>query len=172
MLPVRLPEILDQFRRRHDDTAREIPAHVTLLYPFAGRADHERLEGRLRQVLGQLPPLDLRLAGLGHFSGEDGYVLFVRPEPARQIRQMIGTLSAAFPGYPLYEGKHGPKVTPHITLGHFYDRTEYQKARDEVVPCLTEAPQRVTEALWLEGPNPEGLWRLICRLPLAEMSQR
>ena len=112
IVPVRLPAPLEALRRRAiPDAELGLPAHVTLLYPFAR---HEALDGDLRALLAGV------LAGVDAFEfelrGQARWpeVLFVSVEPDLPFRSLHEGLAAAFPAYPIYGGRFD--FFPHVTI--------------------------------------------------------
>lgn len=88
-----------------------VHAHITLLAPWVRRpsaADLARVAG-IAEAAG---PFAVRLAQVGEFL--DG-VLYLRPEPDSQLRELTSRLVAAFPQFPPYGGQYGD-VAPHLTL--------------------------------------------------------
>ena len=109
---VRLPERLEALRRRAiPDARRGLPAHVTLLYPFAPA---EALDGDLRALLaGALAGVDafrFELAGQGRWPE----VLYATVEPDLPFRSLHDRLAMAFPAYPIYGGRFD--FVPHVTI--------------------------------------------------------
>jgi 2'-5' RNA ligase len=112
IVPVRLPAPLEALRRRAiPDAGLGLPAHVTLLYPFARR---EALDGDLHALLAGA------LAGVDAFAFELRSqarwpeVLFVSVEPDLAFRSLHEGLAAAFPAYPIYGGRFD--FVPHVTI--------------------------------------------------------
>jgi len=114
LLPELEPRIAD-IRSRHDPAARQgMPAHVTLLYPFMDPVKIGPTQrGRLAGVLRAFPALELRFAGIGRFPD----VLWLAPEPAQPLVEMIRAIMEAFPGYPPYGGQF-ETIVPHVTVAH------------------------------------------------------
>lgn len=112
IVAVRLPAPLEAMRQRCIDDARfGVPAHVTLLYPFAEPAAVDA--GVIREiasVVGRHPPLSLRLVG-GRLWPDTVYVA-VEPQPA--LLAIQGDLAALFPSLPLYGGSH--TFEPHVSV--------------------------------------------------------
>jgi 2'-5' RNA ligase len=88
-----------------------VHAHITLLAPWADRPAAADL-ARVARIARAAEPFEVKLAQVGEFP--DG-VLYLRPEPDGQLRELTSRLVAAFPGFPPYGGRYGD-VIPHLTL--------------------------------------------------------
>ena len=116
---VPLPEAdaqLRPFRLAHTQSGpRGVPAHVTLLFPFADTAvlsdEHTR---RVAELVAAVPAFDVRLGEVGYLPGAPR-VLYLRPEPDEPFRELTLALAAAFPEHPPYEGAYDDPV-PHATV--------------------------------------------------------
>jgi 2'-5' RNA ligase len=106
-------ERFGRLRRRHDPAARQgMPAHITLVFPFAEpQALSPEDRRRLAAVFAGAAPLELTFAATGRFAG----VLWLAPEPVAAIVDLVMRLAEAFPAYPPYGGTFGT-VVPHLTL--------------------------------------------------------
>ena len=86
-------------------------AHITLLGPWAERPSAQDL-GCVARIAAAVGPFSVKLAEINEFP--DG-VIYLRPEPDSQLRELTSRLVAAFPQYPPYGGQY-PDVVPHLTL--------------------------------------------------------
>lgn len=87
-------------------------AHITALAPF----DPDPTPSQLAVVAGiaaRTEPITVRLEEIGQFP--DG-VIHLRPETDTALRALTDVLVDAFPDFPPYEGRFGPRVDPHLTL--------------------------------------------------------
>jgi hydrogenase maturation protease len=112
ILRVELPPALEESRRLallEDDSG--LPAHVTLIYPFAdAEALVEPLRRKIETVLTGSPPLRLTLTGPARWPT----VLYAAVEPTPSVLALQAKLSSAFPEYPLYGGMFA--FEPHVTI--------------------------------------------------------
>lgn len=109
---VRLPERLETLRvGAIPNASRGLPAHITLLYPFAAA---EELDGRLQaavaRALERHHAFAYRLGGPARWPE----VLFASVDPEGPFRSLYADLAAAFPDFPTYGG--GLEFTPHVTV--------------------------------------------------------
>lgn len=106
--------VIDRYRRRLDPSARyEMPAHVTVLWPFAPPASlTEAVLERLEALFAQVDAFDYRLARTGWFERR---VLYLAPTPVEAFRDLTTRVAAAFPEYPPYEGAFDD-IVPHVTV--------------------------------------------------------
>ena len=90
-----------------------VPAHVTLLVPFAAP---DLLSGgvvtELAGLFGDVVPFPFELAQASRFP--DGPV-YLAPDPVAPFRHLVGELVRAFPEHPPYEGRFNG-VVPHLTV--------------------------------------------------------
>jgi aminoglycoside 6'-N-acetyltransferase I len=93
---------------------RGIPAHVTLLHPFADadQLDDDCIE-ELRGAIDGFGSFDFTLANTARF--DDG-VLYVAVEPMEPFRALIARICDAFPGRKPYERFAPDEVIPHLTV--------------------------------------------------------
>ena len=104
-----LPEPrLEELRARFDPegTAKGIPLHITLLFPFGPREDG------LEEFFARWSPLRFALTRVEVFPD----AVWLAPEPDDELRERILELYARYPQYPPYEGEF-PDPIPHATLG-------------------------------------------------------
>ena len=114
----RVPEAeryIARYRERYDPSARRnVPAHVTILYPFVPLAQlDDGVIGRLREIAASVPRFDYRLAQMRRFP----VALYLAPEPDHSFAALTDAVWRAFPDYPPFEGKF-PTVVPHVTVAH------------------------------------------------------
>ena len=92
-----------------------MPAHVTLLYPFAPVEDVD--PAALQAVFQDVEPFDYALRELREWP--DG-VVYLDPEPAEPFIALTKVLCERFPEYPPYGGLYGT-IIPHVTVHHSAD---------------------------------------------------
>jgi 2'-5' RNA ligase len=115
---VRVPEaepVISAHRQEHTpDGAEGMPAHVTVLYPFADSA--LLVAGMVREVretLAELPSFRFAINRLARFT-EPPSVLYGAPEPAAPFVRLTERLRDRF-GFLPYGGQH-TTVIPHLTI--------------------------------------------------------
>ena len=129
----RVPEAeryIARYRDRYDPSARRnVPAHVTVLYPFMPPAHigPDVIE-RLGAIARAVPCFDYRLARTQRFP----VALYLAPEPAGSYAALTDAVFHAFPDYPPFEGKFA-EVVPHVTVAH----------GDEPLLCELEVELRI-----------------------------
>lgn len=115
----RVPEaepFIGKYRERFDPPARRnVPAHVTILYPFMPPEDvDEGVIDRLRAVSESVPAFAYRLAETRRFSIGS---LYLAPDPGTSFSDLTNAVHRAFPDYPPFGGKFDT-VVPHVTVAH------------------------------------------------------
>jgi 2'-5' RNA ligase len=114
----RVPEAepyIAHYRQRFDPSARRnVPAHVTILYPFMAPAmvDADVLE-ELRRIAFSVPRFDYRLRETRRFP----VALYLAPDPDDSFSALTDRIFESFPDYPPFEGKF-ETVVPHVTVAH------------------------------------------------------
>jgi len=104
-----------RYRERYDPSARRnVPAHVTVLYPFMPPADiDDAVRAQLAAIARAVPRFDYRLAETRRFP----VALYLAPQPDHSFAALTESMARAFPEYPPFEGKF-PTVVPHVTVAH------------------------------------------------------
>jgi len=100
------------FRLRYDAGARlGIPAHITLLYPFAhpSRVDDE-IDG-LDDLFKKTPTFDFSLIAVRRFAA----TAYLHPEPAAPFIRVMEALIQRWPEFPPYGGAYAGNI-PHLTV--------------------------------------------------------
>ena len=114
----RVPEAeryIARYRQRYDPSARRnVPAHVTVLYPFMSPQDidAEVLE-RLARIARGVPCFEYRLAETRRFP----VALYLAPQPDDSFAALTDAVHRAYPDFPPFEGKFDT-VVPHVTVAH------------------------------------------------------
>lgn len=153
---------ISHYRQRFDPPARRnVPAHVTVLYPFLepARVDSSVL-GELQAIALSIPAFDYRLRQTRRFPSS----LYLAPEPGDSYAALTDAVHRAFPDYPPFEGKFDV-VVPHVTVAH----------GDEALLCELEVALRIAlpgagvsarceEMLLIE--NATGRWETMSTFPL------
>jgi len=117
-------------RQRFDPSARRnVPAHVTILYPFmAPPLVDEEVVARVAGIARSVPCFNYRLARTERFP----VALYLAPDPGEPFMTLMNGLFRAFPDYPPFEGKF-ETVVPHVTVAH----------GDEPLLCEIEVELRI-----------------------------
>jgi 2'-5' RNA ligase len=98
-------------RLAHDWSAPlGVPAHVTILFPFADGADVD--EQAVAELAASFPSFAFELDRVERF--ENG-LTWLHPEPSAPFAALTDAVWRRFPDYPPYEGAHGV-VIPHLTV--------------------------------------------------------
>jgi 2'-5' RNA ligase len=162
-LVVEVPEaepLVSDWRAKHDSSAqRGVPAHITLLYPFAPteRVD-DGLLNDLRELFASQSAFSFRLTRVARFPE----VAWLAPEPPDPFAVLIELIARRYPDYPPYEGIHD-EVIPHLTVaeGGVELQDEVETALTPHLPIQADAK---TVTLLVEDENER--WRLGAHFPL------
>lgn len=123
-----------------------VPAHVTLLYPFADDPDEGIVE-ELRFFFAAVEGFTLDFVAVGEFPE----VVYLAPDQARVVEDLIGALERRWPSYPPYGGVFD-KVVPHLTVVDTPDSALRARARDHVMAGLPLRAPAVEASLWVHAP--------------------
>ena len=161
----RVPEAeryIARYRDRYDPSARRnVPAHVTVLYPFMAPQDIDaEVLAQLSDIARAVPCFDYCLARTQRFP----VALYLDPDPADSYAALMDAVCRAFPDYPPFEGKFD-SVVPHVTIAH----------GDEPLLCEIEIELRIAlpaagirarchELVLIE--NSSGRWEQLHAFPL------
>ena len=154
----RVPEserFIARYRERFDPSARRnVPAHVTILYPFmAPQQVDAGVLAQLADIARSIPRFQYRLAELRRFP----VALYLAPQPDRSFAALTDAVYRAFPDFPPFEGKF-PVVVPHVTVAHG-DEPQLCEIEVELRIALATAggvAERCEELVLIE--NSSGRW--------------
>lgn len=162
IIRVELPAALAALRLRNDANAADgIPAHVTLLYPFAAPASID--DG----VLGVVADIVAGHAAWSIVLGERRRwpdTLYASVEPEAPVRALQADLAAAFPTLPLYGGSY--PFTPHVTISEGPGALDPAVSADPAWGDLPFAWEADAVELIVHGED--GRWHVARRFPLGE----
>ncbi|MGH2995231.1 MAG: 2'-5' RNA ligase family protein [Gaiellaceae bacterium] len=155
--------LVGHWRSRYtSDGAEGMRAHVTLLYPFADRAELSPAGlDRLTEAVGSCEAFAYALRSTATFAGPEP-VLYLAPVPPTPFRGLIQALAGAFPEYPPYRGAH-EEIVPHVTVATSDDSELLARIEADVRSGLPLAA--AAREVWLMEHRADG-WRKSLRLPL------
>lgn len=153
---------ISRYRERYDPSARRnVPAHVTILYPFMPPAEvDDGVIARLRDIAASVPRFEYRLAETRRFP----VALYLAPQPDRHFAALTEAVHRAYPDYPPFAGKFDV-VVPHVTVAHG-DDAQLCEIEVELRIALGAGgfTARCSEMLLIE--NTPGHWREMRRFAL------
>ncbi len=164
IVPIHLPTALEALRRRCvPDAMAGLPAHATLLYPFAGQeALDEAVRSKLVSAVSSHAEFSFRLAGLGRWPG----VLFAAVEPEDPFRSLYADLLAAFPEFPSSGGRF--EFVPHVTIAVEPAASAPETARDPAWQSLPVVHRASRADLIVRGATG---WDVKWSFPMARVSE-
>ena len=129
----RVPEAeryIGHYRQRFDPSARRnVPAHVTILYPFmAPQLVSASVLATLQSIANSVRCFDYRMAETRRFP----VAIYLAPDPDTSFAALTDGVFRAFPDFPPFEGKFDT-VVPHVTVAHC----------DEPLLCEIEVELRI-----------------------------
>ncbi|MGZ8514940.1 MAG: 2'-5' RNA ligase family protein [Candidatus Limnocylindrales bacterium] len=157
LIRTRLPAALE--RLRHRLGGADVPAHVTLLYPFLPAVElTPDVRAALAEIARGFAPFEVTFAELGRFPG----VVYLVPHPSWPFIRLMDAIVTSFPDHPPYGGAF-PEVVPHLTLAETdearLDAVAEAARRGLPFSCHVSAIEVLTEEV-------AGGWHRRWRLPL------
>jgi HAD superfamily hydrolase (TIGR01509 family) len=150
-------------RRRYTSSGSEgVPAHVTLLAPFAPAARLERILPSLDALVSSWAPAPFALRRVRRWPS----IVWLDPEPSTPFVAMTKAVVARFPGHPPYGGEHD-EVIPHVTVATCEDERVLEKVAAAAEPALpiacagdmVQLLERGDDLRWHERQS----WRLVAQ---------
>jgi 2'-5' RNA ligase len=140
-----------------------VPAHVTILFPFARAAQIDgSLLDELQALFARLPAIRFDLREARRFPG----VLYLAPEPPDPFVSLTEVVVASYPGFPPYGGEFD-SIVPHMTAAEG-DAAVLDEAEADIRHALPIAAE-ANEVVLLEETQPNlGRWRTRASFPLRE----
>ena len=128
-------------RERYDIESfkSNVPAHITLLYPFVPPDQVETAVTTLNKLCTPFPPFEVILDKYGTFEG----AIFLEPSDPAPIMELHRLLSSAFPDFPVYGGEYGTELHPHLTLARFDDPGEASSIDLPPVPSFNFSVDKI-----------------------------
>jgi 2'-5' RNA ligase len=151
------------WRERLDpQAALGVPAHITVLFPFAAP---DRLDVSSIAILSRLvttaASFEFHLARTAWFGDT---TLWLAPEPPAPFKQLTELLSGAFPAYPPYAGQFA-EVVPHLTIGDHGARQQFLDAERDMQQHLPINAAARAVSLMVERSDRR--WERLTVCPLA-----
>lgn len=144
-------------RLRLDAHARlRVPAHVTVLYPFAPwqRID-EHMRSRLTAIFARAPAFEHSLVRCDWFGEE---VLCADADADAGFRTLTSSVCAAFPAYPPYGGRFDDAI-PHLIVGRAQSARGHARGRKSSAAVAAAARGRaVARSVTLMAEDVSGRW--------------
>jgi 2'-5' RNA ligase len=136
-----------------------MPAHITLVTPFAPPPIASGMVAEIRQIVRAFPPTELRFRHVGRFPN----TVYLKPEPGEFVVRLTQAIVSRWPKWMPYGGGHAD-IIPHLTVA---DRIENEGLLDEIAALVVKrlpVEARVHEA-WLMEQGPDEKWRRLVALP-------
>jgi 2'-5' RNA ligase len=127
-----LPELamadqIERFRRRHDPLAAQLPAHLTLVFPFHSNLTAAQIAAHVRRIVASWPPLPVVFRDIEGLL--DTFVLLMVRERNEALTQLHDKLYTRILKPHL---RTDLDYTPHLTLGR-------ATSAEHFAPMLEEA---------------------------------
>lgn len=128
--PEKLWDPIQRIRHQYDRHVHRWMPHISLLFPFRPHSQFAFLVERFSAACKGIQPVQITLAEIRHFEhGSGSYTLWLAPEPAQPIRQLVERLLTVVPDCS-DTSSHHLGFTPHLTLGNVKGRQPFQQLLD------------------------------------------
>jgi 2'-5' RNA ligase len=161
---------IEDLRHLNPATALGLPAHVTLLYPFAPTARlDEALRARLRSIFASHPRFEVEFRQLRWF---DDDVLWLAPEDPSPFVALTQAVQSAYPEWQPYAGVFDALI-PHLTVADNSDAagplSSVQALRAAETALAGRLPIRdvADRVLLMAGSREPDSWRVLEEFRLA-----
>jgi hypothetical protein len=152
-------KVVGEWRRRYTpDGADGMPAHVTLLYPFADTSQYVAgMDDLAESAFEEVGPIRFSLSSTEYFYGSTN-TLYLAPDPSAPFAAVTEALAAAFPEYPPYGGAFSA-IVPHVSVAHHERVSVLAEIEEQLKPALPIVGFASEAQLMEHAPAPDG-WRL------------
>ena len=124
--------VLGRLRQRYTPSGSEgVPAHVTLIAPFAPAPVLPPLLPELEALVASWRAVPFTLRRVRRWPS----IVWLDPDPSAPFAAMTDALVARFPAYPPYEGAHD-EVIPHVTVATREEEDVLDELAAELEPAL------------------------------------
>jgi 2'-5' RNA ligase len=160
-IPVRVPPAVERLRRRYDPSAElGVPAHITLLYPFAPPDDlMPEMRAVLAGVVSRQAPFEVSFGRVRRFPG----VVWLAPRPAAPVVRLTHALAEAFPEQRPYGGAFD-SVIPHLTIAQSREASVLRAVETALAVHLPI--KAMATSVTVAATRPDGRWHTRWRLSL------
>jgi 2'-5' RNA ligase len=144
--------VVGPLRWAHDPQARRgVPAHITLLYPFAPPSEVDQEIADLRHLFREIAAFEFSLVEVRRFPA----AAYLHPEPTAPLLELTEMLVRRWPAFPPYGGAFST-VIPHLTIAD-QASSDVLDLVDRQVTAHLPIRCRATEA-WLLCSDDQGVW--------------
>lgn len=137
-------ERIEAFRARHDPVAALIPAHLSLVFPFATALSRLQVETHVRRVASRWPPIPVSFRAVRMHANEFVFLMASRGAGAIvELHDRLYTRSLASHLRPEFA------YEPHITLARHAEWPKLESAYEEARECFGDEFTDVIRAVEL-----------------------
>jgi len=160
-------EPIQAIRRQHDRQIHRWMPHINLLYPFRPQEEFEAITPTLVAACVVIEPFVITLGEFRFFQhGSGRCTLWLAPKPAEALQRLQTALQAVCPDCDDLS-RFPAGFTPHLSVGQFPARRDCEQVREQLQATWQPISFLLSEAALL-GREPDGPFRIVQRIPLAE----
>lgn len=124
--------LVERWLSRIPELSRNVPPHVTVLWPFLEpEAVDQAVERHLAALFAGEAAFDVSLVAVGHFPD----VVFLSPEPAAELVRLTELVWREYPQCPPFAGAYD-EIVPHLTVALDPTAAERDAIVRELAPRL------------------------------------
>jgi 2'-5' RNA ligase len=123
-------ELIDTIRTKYDPIAQHIRPHITLVFPFVSNLTIADLETHIENAVKAISPFKLLIKGIR--SIDDKHLILCIEDGKDSIIQLHNNLNKGILEQYYPEFLHHVAFLPHMTVGTFEEKSELQKALNEL----------------------------------------
>jgi len=154
-------ERVEAFRARHDPIAAKVPAHLTLVFPFATNLTRLQLETHVRRVASKWPPVPVTFRAIRMHANEFVFLMAARGAASvTALHEALYTRSLRPHKRPEFA------YEPHITLARHAEPVSLERAYREAQEALGAEFMDVMRGVDLLAVGPDGKIENLCSIPL------
>ena len=154
-------ETIESFRAKHDPAAALIPAHVSLVFPFATALTRLQVETHVRRVVSRWPAIPVSFRAVRIEANE-----FVFLMASRGAAAVTGLHDALYTRSLRHHLRPEFPYAPHITLARYRELDRVEAALEEARAAFGREMTDVLREVDLLAVAPDGRIERLSRLPL------
>jgi len=152
---------IEAFRERHDPTAGKLPAHLTLVFPFATALTALQVETHVRRVLAGWPPIPVTFRAVRSHGNE-----FVFLMASRGADSLVALHDKLYTRSLRPHLRPDIAFEPHLTIAWNKDPEALERVHEEAIEAFSGEFADVMREASLLAVHPDGKIERLGNFPL------